>query len=119
MFLRHFVLAALLLFPAAAFAQTAPDLAVIVTTGQAEVKRAPDRAWVDIKAAISNNDNAAVLEECERGESAALIAYENALREEMPGDLRALLEKQYEGARRNHDRIRQLRDTARHHPDTI
>jgi uncharacterized protein (TIGR02284 family) len=77
------------------------------------------RAWVDIKAAISNNDNAAVLEECERGESAALIAYENALREEMPGDLRALLEKQYEGARRNHDRIRQLRDTAKHHSDTI
>jgi uncharacterized protein (TIGR02284 family) len=77
------------------------------------------RAWVDIKAAISNNDNAAVLEECERGEAAALIAYENALREEMPGDLRALLEKQYEGARINHDRIRQLRDTARHHPDMI
>jgi len=77
------------------------------------------RVWVDIKAAISKNDNVAVLEECERGEAAALIAYEDALREEMPGDLRALLENQYEGARRNHDRIRQLRDTARHHPDLI
>ena len=77
------------------------------------------RVWVDIKAAISNNDKIAVLEECERGEAAALIAYENALREEMPGDLRALLENQYEGARKNHDRVRQLRDTAKHHPDLI
>ncbi|SEL24082.1 ferritin-like domain-containing protein [Nitrosovibrio tenuis] len=77
------------------------------------------RAWVDIKTAISNQDNIAVLEECERGEAAAMIAYENALRGDMPGDLRALLENQYEGAKRNHDRVRQLRDTARHHPDLV
>lgn len=77
------------------------------------------RAWVDIKAAISNQDNIAVLDECERGEAAAVMAYENALREELPGELRALLENQYEGAKRNHDRVRQLRDTARHHPDLI
>lgn len=77
------------------------------------------RAWVDIKTAISSKDNLAVLEECERGEAAAVIAYENALREEMPGDLRALLDLQYEGAKRNHDRVRQLRDTARHHPNLI
>ena len=75
------------------------------------------RVWTDIKAAISDRDNVAVLEECERGEAAAVMAYENALREELPGELRALLENQYEGAKRNHDRVRQLRDTARHHPN--
>lgn len=72
------------------------------------------RAWVDLKTATTGYDNLAVLEECERGEAAAVIAYENALREEMPGDLRALLDQQFEGAKRNHDRVRQLRDTARH-----
>jgi uncharacterized protein (TIGR02284 family) len=72
------------------------------------------RAWVDLKTAMTNRDNLAVLEECERGEAAAVVAYENALREEMPGDLRALLDQQYEGAKRNHDRVRLLRDTARH-----
>jgi uncharacterized protein (TIGR02284 family) len=72
------------------------------------------RAWVDLKTAITDRDNLAVLEECERGEAAAVAAYENALREEMPGDLRALLDLQYEGVKRNHDRVRQLRDTARH-----
>lgn len=33
-----------------AFAQNAPDAPTIVTTGQAEVKMAPDRAWVAINA---------------------------------------------------------------------
>lgn len=72
------------------------------------------RTWVDLKTAMTSQDNLAVLEECERGEAAAVVAYENALREEMPGDLRALLDQQYEGAKRNHDRVRQLRDQARH-----
>ncbi|SCX39921.1 PA2169 family four-helix-bundle protein [Nitrosospira sp. Nsp1] len=72
------------------------------------------RAWVDLKTSLTSNDNLAVLEECERGEAAAVVAYENALREELPGNLRALLDQQYEGAKRNHDRVRQLRDTARH-----
>jgi uncharacterized protein (TIGR02284 family) len=72
------------------------------------------RAWVDIRTALTSNDNTAVLEECELGETAAVMAYENALRQEMPLDLRALLDQQYEGAKRNHDRVRQLRDQARH-----
>ena len=47
--------AALLMFAALtlafpAFAQNAPDGPAIVTTGQAEVKMAPDRAWVAINA---------------------------------------------------------------------
>lgn len=75
------------------------------------------RTWVDLKTAMTSQDNVAVLEECERGEAAAVVAYENALREEMPGDLRALLDQQYEGAKRNHDRVRQLRDAARHSPN--
>jgi uncharacterized protein (TIGR02284 family) len=76
------------------------------------------RAWVDLKTALTSQDNLAVLEECERGEAAAVIAYENALREELTGDLRALLEKQCDGAKRNHDRVRQLRDAARHSNST-
>ena len=72
------------------------------------------RAWVDLKTALTSRNSLEVLEECERGEAAAVIAYENALREELPGNLRALLDLQCDGAKRNHDRVRQLRDTARH-----
>lgn len=76
MLLRHLVLAALLLSPAAASAQTAPDLAVIVTTGQAEVKRAPDRAWVDINAESRSKDP----KEAQRQNVAAMDAVTSQLK---------------------------------------
>ena len=75
------------------------------------------RTFIDIKTALTSQDNLTVLEECERGEAAAVIAYENALREEMPDNLRTLLTQQYEGVKMNHDRVRQLRDEARDNPD--
>jgi uncharacterized protein len=50
------ILVTLLLVPAAATAQTARDFPVIVTTGQAEVKKAPDRAWVGINAESRSKD---------------------------------------------------------------
>lgn len=72
------------------------------------------RVWVDLKTVVTRHDNLTVLEECERGEAAAIAAYENALWEELPAPLRTLLEKQYKGAKKNHDQVRQMRDTARH-----
>lgn len=44
------LLAIALLLPAPALAQNAPEPPVIVTSGMAEVKKAPDRAWVSINA---------------------------------------------------------------------
>ena len=51
--------AAFLLLPLALAAQTNPralDLPVIVTSGEGEVKRAPDRAWVEIRAESRSKD---------------------------------------------------------------
>ena len=45
------------------------------------------------------------------------MAYENALRQEIPDNLRAFLERIYEGVKRNHERVRQLRDEARSNPN--
>ena len=50
------VLVTLLLVPAAAAAQTAREFPVIVTTGEAEVKKAPDRAWIGINAESRSKD---------------------------------------------------------------
>jgi uncharacterized protein (TIGR02284 family) len=72
------------------------------------------RAWVDLKTVMTRHDNLTVLEECERGESAAITAYENALWEELPAPLRTLLGKQYKGAKKNRDQVRQMRNIARH-----
>ena len=79
-------------------------------------KGALHRIWIDFRTAITEKDNLAVLEECERAEDTALEAYQDALKEEMPETLRSLITQQLEGVKRNHDRVRQLRDEAENNP---
>jgi len=71
------------------------------------------RSWVAVKAAMSINDDKAVLEECERGEDAAVARYRKALEHALPADVRALVQRQMAGAQRNHDEVRDLRDRYR------
>jgi uncharacterized protein (TIGR02284 family) len=54
----------------------------------------------------------AVLAECERGEDAAKYAYEAALKQDLPMDVRTIIERQYQGVQANHDRVRDLRNAA-------
>jgi len=70
------------------------------------------RAWTNIKATITGKSEHAVLAECERGEDAAKAAYEAALQKSLPADVRALVERQHEGVKANHDRVRNLRNAA-------
>ena len=71
------------------------------------------RGWVALKATLTGYSDQAMLEECERGEDIALDRYRSALAEELPADVRVVVERQYEGAKRNHLQIRTLRDEAR------
>jgi uncharacterized protein (TIGR02284 family) len=71
------------------------------------------RGWVAMKASLSTYDDKAVLEECERGEDAAVARYRKALAKPLPENLRQLVERQYQGAQRNHDQVKALRDQFR------
>ena len=69
------------------------------------------RGWVNLKAAVANRDDLAILEECERGEDVAKAAYRSALEKtDLPAEIRTVVQKQYDGVLRNHDEIRNLRD---------
>lgn len=70
------------------------------------------RAWTNIKSAVTGMSEHAVLAECERGEDAAMAAYQGALQENLPPDVRALVERQYQGVKENHERVRNLRNAA-------
>jgi uncharacterized protein (TIGR02284 family) len=70
------------------------------------------RAWTNIKSTITGMSEHAVLAECERGEDAAKAAYEAALQKSLPADVRTLVERQYQGVKANHDRVRNLRNAA-------
>ena len=71
------------------------------------------RGWVTLKAAVSDRTDLAILEECERGEDVAKAHYRKALEKTLPEHIRAVVQRQSEGAVRNHDQIRDLRDRYR------
>ncbi|HEX8775854.1 MAG TPA: PA2169 family four-helix-bundle protein [Pyrinomonadaceae bacterium] len=67
------------------------------------------RGWIDIKSAVTGEDENAVISECERGEDSAVRNYEDALREQdLPADVRAIVERQFAQIKEAHDRIRSL-----------
>ena len=68
------------------------------------------RFWLDIRGAISGMDDHAILDECERGEDSAKQAYEEALKEDLPGDVRRVIENQYREVKTNHDKVRPMRN---------
>ena len=74
---------------------------------------AAHRGWVAVRGALSGHTDVAILEECERGEDTALERYRDALRKDLPATIVAVVERQYEGAKRNHAAIRLLRDQER------
>jgi len=72
------------------------------------------RGWVAVRGTLSGYTDLAMLEECERGEDVALKRYREALeRQELPAQLRTTIQRQYEGALRHHDQVRNLRDSLR------
>jgi uncharacterized protein (TIGR02284 family) len=71
------------------------------------------RGWMSIREAFSSRDDKAILEECERGEDYAKAAYKKALGKDLPADICAMVERQYQGVIANHDRVRNLRDRYR------
>jgi len=51
-----------------------------------------------------------VLNECERGEDVAKHRYQAALEKPLPAEIHQVIERQYQGVLRHHDRVRALRD---------
>lgn len=74
------------------------------------VAGAMHRAWVNVKATITGRDDHAILAECERGEDVARQAYEDALKEDLPPDVRMLIDRQYREVKANHERVREMRN---------
>jgi uncharacterized protein (TIGR02284 family) len=70
------------------------------------------RRWIDLKTALTSNDTLAVLNETERGEDVALAAYQKAADMDLRTHIRFVVMRQLEGAKRNHNEVKQLRDAA-------
>src|SRR4028118_703636 len=70
------------------------------------------RGWISIKSAITGQDDAAILNEAERGEDIAKDQYKKALDMSLPSNVSSVLQRQYQGVQTAHDTVKALRNTA-------
>lgn len=114
---------------AATFRQIASERASFASELQAEVARlggkpetsgsaagAMHRGWIGLKAALSGNDDLAILEEAERGEDNAVKNYREALSKDLPADIRKVIEREYQTVQERHVEVRTMRDAMRTGP---
>ena len=69
------------------------------------------RAWIDIKGTLTGKDDHSILSECERGEDSVVEAYKDALKLDLPPNIRSTVERQFQGIKIVHDRVKQMRDS--------
>lgn len=71
------------------------------------------RGWMNLKTAVTSDDEQAILNECERGEDSAVETYQEALKKDLPGNIEQTVRSQYDDIKSAHDRVKGLRDQAK------
>ena len=70
------------------------------------------RGWINLKSALTSQDDHAILAECERGEDSAVAEYRKALEDKgLPGNVVQTLHTQFAAVQAAHNRVRDLRDS--------
>jgi uncharacterized protein (TIGR02284 family) len=69
------------------------------------------RAWIDAKSAVTGHSDHAVLAECERGEDTAVAEYKQALENDLPPQVKSVIEAQLAGIQEAHDQVKAMRDS--------
>jgi uncharacterized protein (TIGR02284 family) len=70
------------------------------------------RGWATLPAALTQNNDDALIDECERGEDHALEVYRNALDDHLPEFVRQVVLRQFEDLMSDYDEIRLLMSDA-------
>ncbi len=68
------------------------------------------RTWIDIKGTLTGRDDQTILDEAERGEDSAVEAFQDALKQDLPANIRSVVETQLREIQLVHDRVKQMRD---------
>lgn len=67
------------------------------------------RGWMNLRSAITGKSDQAIIDEAERGEDVAVEAYQKALRNDLPNQLKSVIETQYQGVQAGHNKVRDLK----------
>ena len=74
------------------------------------VAGALQRGWMNLKSALGGGDHA-ILAVTESGEDHAIKAYMKALEEALPEPVREMVERQLQGVKQSHLKVKELRDS--------
>jgi len=74
------------------------------------VKGTLHRWWLEVRSAVQNGDEHAILAEAERGEDAIKHAYERVLKQTAGSAVNDVLQRQFAGVKRRHDQVKAMRD---------
>jgi uncharacterized protein (TIGR02284 family) len=104
------------------FRRNADERSRVAEELRAEIRRlggnAPDdgsllgathQRFLDLKAAVTGRDDAAIINEVERGEDYLKEKFEAALNAGLAPETRAIVERAYQSVRQGHDQIRNLK----------
>jgi len=69
---------------------------------------AAHRGWMQVKGALTGQDDKRIIAEAERGEDVAVETSRNALSEPMPPSIESVVNRQFEHVKEAHDRVRAL-----------
>jgi uncharacterized protein (TIGR02284 family) len=67
------------------------------------------RGWINLKEALSKDEDKAIIFECESGEDAAMKNYKDALSNSLPASVLSLVQRQFSGVQEAHGVIRDLK----------
>ena len=77
------------------------------------------RGWLNLKSALTGKDDHAVCRR-ERGEDGAVKNYKDALaKNNLPGDLRTIIQRQFAQVQAAHDQVGSLRDASEMNKETV
>lgn len=68
------------------------------------------RGWMGLKDALTGTDPKGVLDAAEQGEDHAVEVYKKALAEDLSGDFKSVVERQFAEVKKGHDTVRSLRE---------
>jgi uncharacterized protein (TIGR02284 family) len=91
------------------------ELEAVIDPLGAEIDRPPAwvhlrrSGWASLRPALACNEEGAILEACEHGESRTLEAYRNALDDHLPDSVREVVLRQFERVMSTHEAIRDCR----------
>jgi uncharacterized protein (TIGR02284 family) len=68
-----------------------------------------------MKTAVAGKETTVIVDECERGEDAAVKAYEDALKKMLPANVLEIVRRQYAEVKNAHDAIRNIKREVHSH----